>query len=132
VLLVESERDSRAVAAASLTRAGYRVLAAASVDQALAFSEQHPFEIHVLVTDTALPRMSGRELAAAVAQRRPAIRVLLMSAHTEDVVLPLSDRDARVGFITKPCSPDALVRKVRETLDLDADGPLLRTSAAGS
>ena len=115
VLLVEDEPALRRVARAILERGGYAVLEASDGAEAVAVGEGHPGPLHLLVTDLATPRLSGREVAERLAAARPGLRVLFVSASA-------GDADARravagAGFLQKPFGRDALTAKVREVLD---------------
>jgi PAS domain S-box-containing protein len=112
VLLVEDEGPVRDVARAVLDRLGYRVLAAANGEEALALVARHPGPVDLLLTDVVLPGPGGPEVAAAVRARRPACRVLFMSGYPENLAAGL----AGVPFLPKPFSPETLARKIREVL----------------
>jgi PAS domain S-box-containing protein len=112
VLLVEDETAVREVTRTVLDRLGYRVLAAASGDEALALAARHEGTLHLLLTDVVLPGPSGPEVAEALRARRPACRVLYMSGYPENLAAGL----AGAAFLPKPFSPDALARKLREVL----------------
>jgi CheY-like chemotaxis protein len=102
----------RDVARAVLDRLGYRVLAAANGEEALALVARHPGPVDLLLTDVVLPGPGGPEVAAAVRARRPACRVLFMSGYPENLAAGL----AGVPFLPKPFSPETLARKIREVL----------------
>jgi two-component system cell cycle sensor histidine kinase/response regulator CckA len=67
-----------------------------------------------------MPREGGRELAASLAPRRPAMKVLFMSGYTDQATgnTPLTGES---GFIQKPFTPAALSSKVREILEGDGE-----------
>ncbi|MDY3562432.1 PAS domain S-box protein [Gemmata sp. JC673] len=117
VLLVEDEDAVRAVTRRALEGCGYTVLAAGGAEAALALSDQHPGGIDLLVTDVVMPHTGGRELADALRDRRPGLRVLFISGYTNEVVLRHGLSDAADAFLQKPYTPAVLARKVREMMD---------------
>jgi len=117
VLLVEDEDQVRAVGCAILRRHGYHVLEASNGGEAFRSARDFPGEIHLLLTDVVMPRVSGRKLAEQLAPERPAMKVLFASGYTDDAIVRHGVLEAGVAFIQKPFKPDALVRKVREVLD---------------
>jgi DNA-binding NtrC family response regulator len=65
-------------------KAGHRVLEANDGEKALALlMEAGPAVIGLVVSDIAMPGMTGEDLAGSIAQRWPTIPVLLISGHTE-------------------------------------------------
>lgn len=120
VLLSEDEDAVRTVAVSALERRGYRVLAAADGEAALAISRAFPGRIDLLVTDVVMPGMNGRELADRLTQARPGMPVLYVSGYTEDtdVVLGLAG-DSR-SLLPKPFTSLELARRVRAALDAAA------------
>jgi PAS domain S-box-containing protein len=122
ILLVEDEDSLRELARESLEAAGYTVLEARHGAEALVVSEQHPGPIHLLVTDVIMPHMNGRELTDRMVRVRPDLRVLYMSGYTGEVIREQDLVRPGTAFLPKPFSPDALVRKAREVLDLRPAG----------
>jgi DNA-binding NtrC family response regulator len=114
VLLVEDEAAIREMLREILTEEGYKVLSAASPEEALRAAREAPGTIHVLVSDVVMPVMSGPELAARITEVRPGLKVLYMSGYTSPAV---SDLVAARAFLQKPFPPAALTAKVRELLD---------------
>jgi PAS domain S-box-containing protein len=117
VLLVEDEGEVRHFAREVLERAGYTVLEATSVDDAILISERHLGLINVLVTDVVMPGMSGRALGEAIAGARPEMKILYMSGYTDDAMIRHGVLEAGIQFLEKPFTPQALTVKVREVLD---------------
>jgi two-component system, cell cycle sensor histidine kinase and response regulator CckA len=117
VLVVEDEVLVLELAGGILDRLGYIALTAGSPGEAMRLADQHPGEIHLLITDVILPDMTGRELTEHIQKRRPAIKYLYMSGYSIDVVSyrGMLERDA--PFIMKPFSVKELATKVRSVLD---------------
>jgi CheY-like chemotaxis protein len=117
ILVAEDEEPLRLVVRRALEERGFSVLVAASGHEAIELCARHPGEIDLLLTDLVMPRMSGRELAQRLAPLRPAMKVLYMSGYSEHAIANHDAGDARMAFLAKPLTPEALLRKVREVLD---------------
>jgi signal transduction histidine kinase/CheY-like chemotaxis protein len=117
ILLVEDEPDVRALARQILSARGYLVLEAADAQSALALCDQHPGPIDLMLTDVVMPRMSGWQLARALAGRRPATKVLFMSGYPRSQILRNPTAGADFELLSKPFSPSSLAGRVREALD---------------
>lgn len=116
VLVVDDDLSVLRVAAKVLKRGGFDVLEAGSGDAALAVAEEVNGQIDLLLTDVVMPSMNGRELSQALVARYPDVRVLFMSAYTEDEVILQGVRVAEVNFINKPFSVEGLREKVRQVI----------------
>jgi PAS domain S-box-containing protein len=117
ILLVEDEEAVRVVAQRILERSGYRVLVARDGESAIRLREQHVEPIQLLLTDVVMPRMSGAELAARLAERWPETRVLYMSGYADGSVVSSGALRHGDSFLQKPFTSDVLVSRVRKVLD---------------
>jgi CheY-like chemotaxis protein len=103
VLVVDDEDLVRRLMARALSDAGYRVVEARSGVEAVALLAANPGGIHLLVSDIAMPRMTGLELAAVVTERWPTVPMLLVSGQVQP------PPEFRGCFLPKPFTPDDLV-----------------------
>ncbi|MBU1244796.1 response regulator [Myxococcota bacterium] len=117
ILVVEDEDALRKVIHRALSGGGYNVMTAAEGEEALRICARHAGEIHLLLTDVVMPKMSGRELAHALTADRPTTRVLYMSGYTGNTILHHGDFDAETQFLAKPFTMAGLMSKIRAVLD---------------
>lgn len=96
VLLVDDEDAVRESAGHMLIDLGYTVSPVSSAVEALELIEGG-FAPDLLVTDHVMPVMTGTELARAVRQRFPDIRILIVSGYAEETGI-----DSDLARLTKP------------------------------
>lgn len=95
-LLVDDEELVRASTAYMLAELGYRVIEAASGEEAMqVVAGKEPFD--VLVTDHLMPGINGTDLAKVVRDSRPDTPILLISGYSE-----LQGIDPALPRLTKP------------------------------
>ena len=113
VLVVDDESDVRALIAEILRSSGYRVVAAADGDAAIALLERASYAFDLLVTDVVMPVMSGTDLAARVTTQSPSTRVLFISGF-----VPAGSAALRgAPLIAKPLRRAELLDAVHTALD---------------
>jgi CheY-like chemotaxis protein len=81
VLVVDDDDDVRSVAHAIVEELGYQVVAAASGQEALQRLAEEPFTL--LLTDVAMPGMSGVELARRVREAYPDLLIVFASGYAD-------------------------------------------------
>jgi hypothetical protein len=116
VLVVEDEAPLREATRRMLARKGYVVLTAADGDEAIALTRSHGGPIDLLLTDIIMPRMLGKDVAAAIATLRPGIRVVFMSGHARSS-LTSETLQPGVMLLEKPFSENELIRLIRRALE---------------
>jgi PAS domain S-box-containing protein len=117
VLLVEDNEAARGLAREALARAGYRVLQASNGEEGLRLATAEAAKIDLVITDVVMPVMGGRELAARLSEKWPAMKIIFTSGYIEDAITRQHTLEPRSGFIQKPFTPRALARIVRDVLD---------------
>jgi DNA-binding NtrC family response regulator len=117
ILVVDDEASIVRLAKTILYLQGYTVIFGCSGEDALYVNEQHPFPIHLLLTDIRMsPHLNGCDLAERMRILRPEIRVLYMSAYTDDERVLREVQAGAAGFLRKPFTPRELVAKVSGVL----------------
>jgi len=117
ILLVEDDEAILNLSKMILERFGYTVIAAHTPVHAIHLVEDHPGDLHLLITDVVMPGMNGRELAEKIAAIRPNFKCLYMSGYTADVIGRQGILEEGVNFIQKPFGSADLAAKVRQVLD---------------
>jgi DNA-binding response OmpR family regulator len=115
VLVVEDDPLVRTVVARELTTQGYRVTEAPDGEAALerlAHTEE-PFDL--LITDLAMPRIDGRDLAERAGELRPGLPVLFMSGHPDETTRRALI-EADMPYLQKPFTPEELLGRLQEVL----------------
>ena len=113
VLVVEDEMLLRMKAVDMVEDAGYISAEAIDADEALAILQSRS-DIALLFTDVQMPgSMNGLQLAHAVRERWPPIKIILASGQ-----LKLSDGDIPLDsrFFGKPLQSDEIIAEMREML----------------
>jgi len=118
VLVAEDEAPLRTIVARALERVGCEVVTAA--DGAAALAAIHAGRaFDLLISDVAMPRLGGRELAMAVEAGWNTLPMILMSGYAELGSTPEAGRDFPanvVAFLEKPFEMERLVTIVSEAL----------------
>jgi PAS domain S-box-containing protein len=116
VLVAEDDPMVREIVSGVLRGLGFDVVEAEDGVAALHATGKAP-PIALLVTDVAMPRMGGRELADALRALNPGLRVLFVSGYSDEA---LGDAgDPGIAFVAKPFMADELVSAVRGLLEAE-------------
>jgi len=117
ILLVEDEEAVRNVVYEVLKGLGYRVLTAASAEEAKQIFAQAEKEVGLLLTDVVMPGENGFELYKSLSRLRPSLKVLYMSGYAMDTLVKEGESASHIPLLQKPFHPKVLSQKVREILD---------------
>jgi len=124
-LVVDDDALILMEATAILEDAGFQVLEAMNVVQALGILDRHHEAVHLLFTDVHMPgEADGFDLARQTAARWPHIAVVVASGQAEPEP---GDLPAGATFIGKPFSAEIVRYHVRKTLPDERHPEPLRT-----
>lgn len=115
ILIAEDESVVRDVMRVTLELSGHEVFVAANGREALDVIERDHDGIDLVLTDVIMPQMGGKELAAHLASRFPATKILYMSGYIDDALMHRV-RERGAAFLEKPFTPGTLIRSVNELL----------------
>ena len=118
VLVVDADEQVRHLAGRILEQHGYTVLERPDAASALAVVEQHPGPIDLLITDVALPGLSGWDLAQRASEHRPGLRFVYLAGQTEVPLLDHGEPPPGVHVLLKPFNAEQLVGKLHEAISV--------------
>jgi CheY-like chemotaxis protein/two-component sensor histidine kinase len=117
LLFVEDEESLRTAVSKMLSRRGYSVVGAGDGSAAVHLLRSHPREIDLILLDMTLPGTPSREVIAEAQRTRPAVKVVLTSAYSREMVAQSFEAPIVRGFIRKPFQFGDLLKLLRSMLD---------------
>ncbi|MCP3953069.1 MAG: PAS domain S-box protein, partial [Desulfobacterales bacterium] len=117
ILLVDDEVPVAKLEQQMLERLGYRVTSRVSSLEALEAFRENPDAYDMVVTDMAMPNMTGDQFAREVKTIRPEIPILICTGFSERINQVEAEAIGVAGFLMKPIIKSDLAKMVREVLD---------------
>jgi signal transduction histidine kinase len=130
VLVVDDEEWARVLVQRFLTLKGHAVLTAASGHEALETFRRQPVDL--VITDRAMPDLSGDRVAAAIKRLSPTTPVIMLTGFG-DIMDVRQEKPAGVDYVLgKPVTPDQLQEAVIHTMgDRPSRGRAASTAGMG-
>lgn len=116
ILLVDDEEDSMTAQRRILESAGYHVTATTDPSEAIAAFRASSDGFDLVISDLAMPGMSGLELSAALMQVRPEARIVICAAFCEPFTVSKIRGSGIKDLLMKPVQPSVLCKAVRRAL----------------
>ncbi|WP_423135783.1 ATP-binding protein [Marinovum algicola] len=116
ILLVEDEAPVRAFASRALRMRGFKVLEAASAEEALDLLRDPEIKVNVFVTDVVMPGLDGPSWVRQALEDRPEVKVVFVSGYAQE---SFHDDQAAIPnstFLPKPFSLVELTDTVQRQL----------------
>lgn len=125
VLIVEPQPTVMGVTRTLLQQHGYIVVEAPTPSEAMAICKVFKKPLHLLLTDVGKAGMFPLELARKFAALRPEMKILFLSVSLPADKTPMDFADEGISFLSRPFTPDMLIRKIADTIDITATGAIL-------
>ena len=125
VLVVDDDALVCTGTAAMLEDLGHRVIEASSGSQALAALEAHSRSVGIVITDHAMPGMTGLELARRIREAHPALAIILASGYADIG----EDGDGELPRLSKPFRQDELAAAIQVAVRRRRHGPSAQVEA---
>ena len=116
ILVADDEPVVLSLAKLILLNHGYQVLIARSGQEALEIHHQSG-PVDLVLTDVIMPQMTGPELVHEIKQQETDLRCVFMSGYDHSHIEKHGVKNLGCDYLRKPFTPEALLKKVRQTLD---------------
>jgi len=114
LLVVDDELPILNLVTRILATDNYEITSANSGEEAAALVATPDYPgVDLLVTDLLMPGMNGRQLAAAVRERFPTVRVLYVTGFADTLFTGLQELGNGESFVEKPFGTDGLLEATR-------------------
>jgi PAS domain S-box-containing protein len=117
ILVVEDSPAPRKALCDALEMLGYRVLVAASGQEALGLFKRHAADLALVVSDLVMPKMGGRELMREMRKRDPHLKALAVTGYALAGGIEELREDGFLEVVRKPFEVSALAKMIRRILD---------------
>jgi len=119
ILVAEDDDVTRELSRLVLEKFGYKVIEAVDGEDAVEKFGLHHRRIDLVLMDVIMPKINGKAAFDAMRKINPAVKVLFVSGYTADIIHKKGIFESHINFISKPVTPEALARKIREVLDAE-------------
>jgi DNA-binding NtrC family response regulator len=125
VMLIDNEPAQRRLVAALASRAGWRTVFADDGEMAIAqLGTQDGMQLDAVILDHANPATDAGAIIAELHARRPALPVLMLTAHESVEGAVHAMRAGATDFLVKPLAPERLVRALEAAVASTTSGEL--------
>ena len=117
ILLVDDEVPIARIERIMLTKLGYNVTTFTSSLEALAALKATPENFDLVITDMAMPNLTGVQLAKEVQSFAPEIPVIMCTGYSDKIDEKTAKGLGIKGFLMKPAAKSDMAKMVRTVLD---------------
>jgi PAS domain S-box-containing protein len=114
ILLVDDHDEVRGTTAAVLEELGHDVTQAATGTEALTAFREDETDWDLLISDYAMPELSGTELVRELRNLRPSLPCIIITGYAEGDAV--GTRPADVTVLSKPFTPEILSKAILEAI----------------
>ena len=117
ILFVDDEASLVKMVTQMLNRQGYGVVGKTSSNEALQLFQEESEKFDLVITDMAMPGMTGDRLAQELIKIRPNIPVIICTGHSDSMDEGKAKKSGIAAYAMKPLEKTDLVDAVRKVLD---------------
>ena len=125
LMLIDDEPAQRRLVSALAARAGWRTIFASDAETALAtLGTQDGMQLDAVLIDQWSPDFDPADLISAIHAQRPALPILVLTAHNSVAVAVQAMRAGATDYLSKPIAPERLLAALNATLEGNVRGEL--------
>ncbi len=117
ILLVDDEDSILEIGQNFLESFGYKVMTAASGEEALRLYQEDPAAVDLIILDLGMPGMGGKKCLAELLNIDPRARVIIASGYSAQGLVSETLEAGALEFISKPYRLAQMLDKIRIVLD---------------
>ncbi len=117
ILVVDDEEIIRDFVTESMAFYGFRIIGAASGEEALKLYEESGAQISLVLLDISMPGMGGFKCLEKLLEIDPEVKVIMASGYFSDSMKNDPMKKGASGFLNKPFKVEVLLEKVNSLLD---------------
>jgi PAS domain S-box-containing protein len=117
VLVAEDDETARRMTKIALEAYGYKVIEAVDGDDAINKFKENRESIQIAILDVIMPKRNGRDVFDEIEKIKPDMKALFTSGYTADIIHKKGILEEKLHFLSKPFSPQELLRTIREILN---------------
>ncbi len=117
ILFVDDEESIAAIGKSILERLGYAVHIETDAKKALEVFAAEPGKFDLIITDMAMPGLTGDQLISKVLQIRPAMKTILCTGYSEKINEEAAHALGALEYALKPLDTQQLATVVRKALE---------------
>ncbi len=125
LMLIDDEPAQRRLVSALAARAGWRTIFASDAETALAtLGTQDGMQLDAVLIDQWSPDFDPADLIGDIHAQRPALPILVLTAHNSVAVAVQAMRAGATDYLSKPIAPERLLAALNATLEGNVRGEL--------
>lgn len=117
ILFVDDEEPLLNLGVHTLQGLGYTVKGYIDPTEALAIFQNNPNEFDLVITDMAMPNLTGDKLSTAILKLRPDIPIIICTGYSETLSREDASKIGITAYATKPVNRSELATLIREVLE---------------
>lgn len=116
ILFIDDEKSIVDLNKKLLEKLGYKVQTALDPLHALSIFKEKPEQFDLVITDMAMPNLSGADLSREVLRINPSMKIILCTGYSDLVGVKEASKIGISSYIQKPVSMEELARIVQDVL----------------